>query len=141
MPAKPAAQRRSDCPLNATLEAFGDRWSLLVVRDLMLLGRRTFREFLESGEGIATNILSDRLQRLEAQGIVEKRPDPADARKVLYRLTAKGLDLAPILVEMIVWGARYHDTAAPPSQIRAMTRHRERFLAEVRKRWAEAGRS
>jgi DNA-binding HxlR family transcriptional regulator len=102
----------------------------------MFKGRTTFKEFQEAEEGIATNILADRLQRLEAHGIVVKQRDPSDARKVIYRLTEKGIDLAPILVEMIVWGARAGQTDAPPAVIRRMREDRDQFLAEIRSRWA-----
>ncbi len=129
-------KRRSYCPLSVALELFGDRWSLLIVRDLMFKGRTTFKEFQEAEEGIATNILTDRLQRLEANGIVVKQRDLSDARKVIYRLTEKGIDLAPVLVEMIVWGASNGKTNAPPAVIRRMREDREQFLAEIRTRWA-----
>ena len=128
------ARRRSDCPLNTTLEVLGDRWSLLIVRDLMFKGRTTYKDFLAGGEGIATNVLADRLRRLEAEGLIEKGRAAADARRLIYRLTPSGLALAPVLVEMIVWGARHYDTAAPPATIREMTEHRERFLAAIRSR-------
>lgn len=127
-------RRRSDCPLNTTLEVLGDRWSLLIVRDLMFKGRTTYKDFLAGGEGIATNVLADRLRRLETEGLIEKGRDAADARRLIYRLTPKGLALAPVLVEMIVWGAGHYDTAAPPATIREMTEHRERFLADIRSR-------
>src|SRR5215471_21665509 len=93
-------KRRSGCPLNASVEMLGDRWSLLIIRDMMLLGRRTFKEFLGSYERPATNILTDRLRRLEAHGIIRTERDPADGRKVIYQLTEKGIDLAPVLTEM-----------------------------------------
>ena len=128
------AERRSACPLNTTLEVLGDRWSLLIVRDLMFKGRTTYKDFLAGGEGIATNVLADRLRRLEAEGIIERGRDTADGRRLVYRLTAKGLALAPVLVEMIVWGARHYQTAAPPATLREMTQHRERFLAHTRSR-------
>ena len=127
-------ERRSACPLNATLEVLGDRWSLLIVRDLIFQGRTTYKDFLAGGEEIATNVLSDRLRRLEAEGVIEKGRDAADGRRLVYRLTAKGLALAPVLVEMIVWGAGHYQTAAPPAKIREMTQHRERFLAAIRSR-------
>ena len=126
---------RSDCPINVALEALGDGWSLLIVRDLMFKGRKTYKEFLEAEEGIASNILADRLQRLENLGIISKQRDAADARRYVYRLTETGVDLAPMLVEMILWSARHFTTAAPPEALREMTRHRERFLARVRKDW------
>lgn len=133
--------RRSGCPLSVSLEAVGDPWSLLVVRDLMFKDRTTFKEFQESEEGIATNVLADRLQRLESQGIVVKRRDVTDARKVIYRLTEKGIDLAPVLVELIIWGAREGKTNAPPVVIRRMREDRDQFLAEIRSRWADAEKS
>jgi len=128
------SKRRSDCPLNATLEVFGDRWSLLIVRDLLFKGRTAYKDFLAGGEGIATNVLADRLRHLAVEGVIEKGRDPVDARRLVYRLTTKGLALAPVLVEMIVWGARHYQTAAPPATIREMTDHRERFLADIRSR-------
>ncbi len=128
--------RRSGCPISIALEIFGDAWSLLIVRDLMFKGLRTFSEFASSGEKIATNILSDRLARLEAAGILTKAADPADARRVHYRLTEKGMDLAPAMVEIVLWGARHERTDAPPSMLRAMRLHREHFLADIRERWA-----
>lgn len=141
MTARKTAPRRSDCPINIALEALGDSWSLLIVRDLMFKGRKTYKEFLEAGEGIASNILADRLQRLEALGIISRRQDPADARRYVYRLTETGIDLAPVLVEVVLWSARHCRTAAPAEVIREMTRHRERFLARVRKDWENSGKS
>jgi DNA-binding HxlR family transcriptional regulator len=128
------AKRRSGCPIAVSLDIFGDRWSLLIVRDLMFKGLSTFTEFGAAGEGIATNVLAERLERLEDAGIIERLADPADGRKATYRLTSKGIDLAPVLVEMVIWAARYEATDAPPAQVREMTRHRARFLASVRKR-------
>ena len=96
--AKRKPKWRSGCPLNASLEMLGDRWSLLIIRDLMLRSYHTYKELLSSDEGIATNILAERLQRLEAAGIISTSRDAEDRRKVVYRLTEKGIDLAPILV-------------------------------------------
>jgi DNA-binding HxlR family transcriptional regulator len=137
MPSK-KPQRRSACPLNVSLELLGDRWSLLIIRDLMFQGYRTYKEFLGSEEGIATNILADRLRRLEACGIITTQREAKDRRKLIYSLTAKGIDLAPVLVELILWGARYEDTAAPRAVIRRMEKQREEFLSELRQRWAES---
>lgn len=131
--------RRSACPLNVSLEIFGDRWSLLIVRDLMFKGSIAYKDFLDSEEKIATNILAERLRRLETNGIIEKHRNADDARKINYRLTAKGIDLAPVLIEMILWGARYEDTAAPHAVIREMTHSRDSFIANLRQRW-KAGR-
>jgi len=138
MKVKSRTGRRSGCPLSIALELFGDSWSLLIIRDLMFKGLHTFNEFAASDERIATNILADRLAKLEAAGILGKRPDPADARRVHYRLTEKGIDLAPALVEVILWTIRYEKTDAPASMIRAMRSHREQFLTDVRARWATA---
>ncbi|MBI2977536.1 MAG: helix-turn-helix transcriptional regulator [Rhodospirillales bacterium] len=135
MPKKHRPKRRSACPLNVSLEVFGDRWSLLVVRDLMFGGHRTFKEFLDSGEKIATNVLAERLQRLEANEIIERCRDADDARKVNYALTKKGIALAPVLVEMIIWGARHEETAAPPEIIRRMVADRDGVVAEIRDQW------
>jgi DNA-binding HxlR family transcriptional regulator len=131
---RPAFTRRSGCPLNASVEMLGDRWSLLIIRDMMLLGFRTFKEFLNSHERIATNILSDRLKRLENYGIIASAPDPSDGRKLIYSLTPKGQDLAPVLTEMVLWAAAHEDTGNQ-ALVRLIRKDKEHFLAEVRKRW------
>lgn len=130
-------KRRSGCPVSISLEIFGDRWSLLIVRDLMVRGFRTFKEFQESGEGIATNILTDRLQKLEAAAIIDAEAAETDGRKVQYRLTEKGIDLAPVLLELLIWGARHEQTGAPCALITEMEKNREQVLSEVRRRWLE----
>lgn len=126
---------RSSCPISIALETFGDTWSLLIVRDLMFKNRRTFNDFLGAEEQIATNILSDRLAQLQAHGIVEKRRDPADGRRFIYRLTEKGLALAPVLVELILWSAAHEETDAPPSVVRQMRSDRQGFIDQVRANW------
>jgi DNA-binding HxlR family transcriptional regulator len=131
------AGHRSGCPVNISLEVFGDRWSLLIVRDLMVRGFRAFQDFLDSGEGIATNILSGRLRRLQYSGIVEAERDPHDGRRVNYRLTKKGIDLAPVMLELLIWGAQHEDTGAPQSVVSEMARNREAVLEETRRRWRE----
>jgi len=137
MPQKrPSPKRRSGCPLNASVEILGDRWSLLIIRDMMLRGSRTYKEFLESYEGIATNILADRLRKLEAHGIVTAERDPSDGRKLIYLLTAKGIGLAPVLTEMVLWAAAHEDTGNQ-ALVRQMQKDKEQFLAAVRQRWAE----
>ena len=103
----------------------------------MVRGYRTFKEFQQSGEGIATNILTDRLSRLEEAGILSQEPDEADGRRVNYRLTEKGIDLAPVMLELLVWGARHENTGAPCAVIDHMANRREQVLAEVRRRWLE----
>ncbi|MBI3664124.1 MAG: helix-turn-helix transcriptional regulator [Acidobacteria bacterium] len=133
---KPSPKRRSGCPLNASVEMLGDRWSLLILRDMMLRGFRTYKEFLKSHEGIATNILADRLRKLEAHGIITTKRDPADGRKLIYLLTAKGIDLAPVLTEMVLWAARHEETGNQ-ALVRQIQNDKEQFLAAVRQRWAE----
>lgn len=130
-------KRRSGCPISVSLEILGDRWSLLIIRDLMVRGYRTFREFHESGEGIATNVLADRLSRLEKAGIIQGEADPTDQRRVHYRLTEKGVGLAPVLLELMIWGARYEQTSAPCALVEHFEQNREQILAEVRRRWEE----
>lgn len=117
------------------LEIFGDRWTLLILRDLLFKGFRTFKEFQASGEGIATNILSDRLQMLQDQGIISGEKSEADARVITYRPTEKGLELLPTLVEIILWIVKYEKTAAPPKMITRMSRDREGFIRDVRQRF------
>jgi DNA-binding HxlR family transcriptional regulator len=137
VPGKSVSKRRSGCPVSISLEIFGDRWSLLVIRDLMVRGFRTFKEFEGSSEGIATNILADRLHRLQAAGLVAAEPELTDGRRMNYRLTEKGIDLAPVLLELLVWGARHEETGAPCAFIDMMEQNREQFLAEVRRRWRD----
>ena len=137
MPEKPASKRRSGCPVGLSLDVVGDRWSLLVIRDLMVRGYRTFKEFQESGEGIATNILADRLKKLEAAGVIETESEPADGRRVYYRLTQKGIDLAPVMLELLLWGTRYENTAFPAAIMERIEQDRGGFLNEVRRRWRE----
>ncbi len=108
-------QKRSRCPISFSLDLFGDRWSLLVLRDMVFGARRHFREFLDAGEGIATNVLADRLTRLERAGVITKDTDPADGRRTIYSLTEAGLDVVPVLLELLVWGAR-HDPDTPVTE-------------------------
>jgi DNA-binding HxlR family transcriptional regulator len=133
---KAAPQRRSGCPLNASVEMLGDRWSLLILRDMMLRGYQTFNEFLHSDEKIATNILADRLRRLDTYGIISTERDPSDGRKMIYALTVKGMDLAPVLAEMVLWAAKHEETGNQ-ALVQQMRTGREQLLASVRQRWAE----
>jgi len=137
MRGKAKLKHRSGCPVSISLERLGDRWSLLIIRDLMVRGFRSFKEFQESGEGMATNILADRLRKLEASGIISAEAEKSDARKVNYRLTRKGIDLAPVLLELLIWGARHEETGAPCALIAKMVKNRAGVLAEVRRRWRE----
>ncbi len=137
MAGKSKSKRRSGCPVSISLEIFGDRWSLLIVRDLMVRGYRTFKEFQQSGEGIATNILSDRLHKLEAAKIITAQQEETDGRRINYRLTEKGIDLAPVLLELLLWGARHEETGAPCAVMAEMAKNRTAVLTETRRRWAE----
>lgn len=125
---QPPKPPRSHCPVNFGLEAFGDRWALLIVRDIVFRGKHRFADFLKSEEGFATNILASRLEQLLAHGILDKSPDPADGRQACYALTEKGLDLVPLLFEMVLWSAA-HD---PESQARRIPRLVELIRADNR---------
>src|ERR1041384_657381 len=135
VPGRPKSKRRSGCPVSISLEIFGDRWSLLIIRDLMVRGFRTFKQFQESGERIASNILADRLQKLEAAGILTSEIQESDARRINYRLTEKGIDLAPVMLELLLWGARHEETGAPRALMVEMGSNRDEVLKEVRRRW------
>lgn len=99
--------KRSECPISCALDIFGDKWSLLILRDLMFFGKTTFGEFLKSAEGISTNILAARLQSLEESQLLVRAEHPESKAKVLYKLTQKALDLLPMIVEMHLWADKY----------------------------------
>ncbi len=99
---------RSDCPISCSLDVFGDKWSLLIIRDIMLRGKLSYSDFLVSEEKIATNILVNRLSVLEAENILSKRVSPSNKSKFIYSLTEKGIDLLPIVIEIMDWGAKYN---------------------------------
>lgn len=127
---------RSNCPINFVLETFGDKWTLLVVRDLMFKGKRYFGDFLASDEGIATNILADRLKRLEQHGIVTKAPDASHKSKVVYSLTDRGKDLLPVMLEITAWSARHDShTNTPPAFLQAFDHDREALAASFKAGW------
>lgn len=124
---------RSSCPVTFALDRVGDKWSLLIVRDLMFRGMQTYGEFLGAGEGIATNVLADRLKCLESEGILEKSRDPENKRRVLYRLTGKGFDLTPVLLEMIRWSAKHDAHTGMPKEIISMLENdRDGLIEKVR---------
>lgn len=100
-------KKRSNCPLSGSLDIFGDKWSLLIIRDLVFGNKCTYNDFLRSEEGIATNILASRLKGLEENGVIEKSKHPDSKAKNLYRLTQKGIDLLPIIVEIYIWSDMY----------------------------------
>jgi DNA-binding HxlR family transcriptional regulator len=129
---------RSGCPINLTLETLGDRWSLIVIRDLMFGNRRHFRTLLtQSEEGIASNILAARLKRLEAAGLISRRSDPSHRQKAIYSLTDAGIELVPLLAQMGAWGRR-HTPASRELSVRAQILEEggpalwSEFMAELR---------
>ncbi len=146
---------RSGCPINLTLEVVGDKWSLLVIRDMIFGNRRHFRELLaKSEEGIASNILADRLKRLTEQGIVSRADDPTHKQKALYSLTEKGIELLPVLAQMSAWGlrhlpvteelgirARLLDEGGPKLWAELMDELRETHLGVPRRRRRKPGAS
>ena len=134
---KKSRSDKSSCPISYCLDLFGDRWTLLVLRDLILHGKTRFAEFLSSDEGIASNILADRLERLEQNGILRREPDPLDARKKLCLVTNKGVSLTPVLLEIAAWGATYDpSTGAPDGFASAFYDDREGYYRNHRKRIA-----
>jgi DNA-binding HxlR family transcriptional regulator len=126
-------RRLSGCPIDYALDLFGDRWTLLVIRDLLFVGKRHFKELMESPERIASNILTARLKKLEVRGLIERRPDPDNRKQVIYTLTDKGRDLIPVLVEIVRWGGRHDpDTLVPKNVVARFARDNESLLAELR---------
>ncbi len=131
--------RRSTCPISTALDILGDKWTLLVIRDLMFKGKRTYGEFLQSDEKIATNILADRLLTLERAGIIEKRAFPGNKVKSLYRLTPKGIDLMPVLFEIILWGEKHFEISEAALTLAAeIHKDRDGIMERISKRLAEA---
>jgi DNA-binding HxlR family transcriptional regulator len=127
--------RKSDCPIHFALTVFGDAWTLLIIRDLMFKGRSSYTEFLRAEEGIATNVLADRLARLEEDEVIE-RVTPGEGREAKrYRLTPKGVDLLPVMLDLIDWSAKHDpDTAVGESFVRRLRRDRAGVEQEFRAR-------
>jgi DNA-binding HxlR family transcriptional regulator len=107
---------RSDCPLNYGVEIFCDKWTLLILRDLMFFGKRSYNEFLQSSEGISTNILADRLNMLEKEKIIQKKKDPEHKQKIIYHLTEKGIDLLPVIINIGLWSDKYATIQLNPNR-------------------------
>lgn len=127
-------KHRSLCPINLSLEVFGDKWTLMIIRDIMFNGKHYFRELLQSEEKIASNILTDRLSLLEREGIISKAEDPDHKQKIIYRLTRRGIDLLPILVEIGAWSLKHKpvDTKKHRHAV-DLVRGGSEMLKEVRK--------
>lgn len=128
-----APGQRSHCPISFALDIVGDRWTLLILRDLLMNGKTSYGDLLSSEEGIATNILADRLVWLETHGILERR-------RQSYRVTAKGLDLLPVMLEMVAWSAKYDpQTAAPRPFVKRIAKNRAEVLADLRRAYNAGG--
>lgn len=123
----------SACPISYALEIFGDRWTLLVLRDLMLKECQRYGELLASPEGIATNVLADRLKRLEQRGLISKRKDPLDARQIIYSPTDAAIALVPMLLEMIAWSAQHGGNKFETKMAKRFRANRDKCIADVQK--------
>lgn len=124
-------KKRSDCPISSSLDIWGDKWSLLIVRDLMFLKECTYGDFLKSAEKIATNILASRLQMLEDTGIITKHDHPGSKSKVLYKLAPKGIHLVPVMIEINLWADQYFVLPADQkAMLEEVRKNKEAFLEE-----------
>ncbi|HDY98671.1 MAG TPA: transcriptional regulator [Pseudomonas sabulinigri] len=127
---------RSHCPINYALESFGDKWTLLIIRDLMFKTKTSFNEFLSSNEKISTNILADRLRRLESLGIVSKEVSDENRSKLIYSLTRKGRDLLPIMMEITQWSGRYDpQTNAPEALLKRLEADKLGLIKDIEAGW------
>ncbi len=125
-------KKRSDCPLSCSLDVFGDKWSLLIIRDLMFFQKSTYNDFLKSAEGIATNILASRLKVLEENGLIEKSSHPDSKAKNLYTLTPKGIDLLPIIMEVYIWADKYYEMPTDLKEtIKEAKTDKDKFVKQV----------
>jgi len=128
------SKKRSDCPVGRSLDIWGDRWSLLIIRDLMFGNKCTYNDFLKSEEGIATNILASRLKGLEENGVIEKSVHPDSKAKILYRLTQKGIDLLPIIMEVYIWSDKYMTIPTDIKEtIKEAKKDKDKFVRQVTK--------
>ena len=124
--------RGTNCPILFALDIFGDKWSLLIMRDILIRGRKHYKEFLYAGEGISTNILADRLEKLELHGLISKRMDESNKRRYIYSPTEKGLELVPTMMELIEWSAKYDpDTDVPSWYVERLKTNREAVIQEI----------
>ncbi|NOT38110.1 MAG: helix-turn-helix transcriptional regulator [Saprospiraceae bacterium] len=128
-------KRKSDCPIHFGLELFGDRWTLLIIRDLMFKGKHHFGDFVNSEEKIATNLLTVRLNMLEKEGIIAKFKDETHKQKIIYKLTPKGIDLIPVLVEIIMWSAKYDKESGVEKEfVKSYKKDREALISKISNR-------
>jgi len=125
-------KKRSECPLSGSLDVFGDKWSLLIIRDLLLYNKSTYNDFIKSEEGIATNILASRLKGLEENGIIEKQAHPESKAKVLYSLTQKGIDLLPIIMEIYIWSEKHFPLPEDvKAKINEVKKDKAKFIKQI----------
>ena len=129
--------RRSGCPISYTLDIFGDKWTMLIIRDLLLFGKDSFSEFLCSDEKIATNILTDRLNVLVQEGFVTKHTAPTNKSKFLYRPTEKAIEMIPILCEITLWAEKYNPDGAPLDITEPLRKNRAKALRDLKKKVEE----
>lgn len=123
------SKKRSDCPVSNSLDIWGDKWSLLIIRDLMFAKQCTYGDLLKSPEGIATNILASRLQTLEENKLIEKLDHPDSKVKVLYKLTKKGIDLLPVMIEINLWAEKYFTVPADrKAMLKEVKKDKEGFI-------------
>ena len=128
------SKKRSECPLSCSLDVFGDKWSLLIIRDLMFGNKSTYNDFLKSAEGIATNILASRLKGLEENGVIEKSAHPDSKAKNLYKLTTKGIDLLPLIMEVYIWSEKYYEIPTDLKvRIKEAKKDKEKFVKQLTK--------
>ena len=135
------ARKRSDCPVSCSLDIWGDKWSLLIIRDLMFSKECTYGDFLKAPEGIATNILASRLQALEENEIIEKLDHPESKAKVLYRLTRKGIDLLPVMIEINLWAEKYFPIPADrKAMLKEVKKDKTAFIKSMTKQLERRGK-
>lgn len=130
-------KRRSECPVSFSLDIFGDKWTLLVIRDIMFREKFSYGEFIDSEEKIASNILANRLSVLESSEIVSKQVSPKNKSKYIYRLTQKGIDLLPVMIEIMQWGAKYNPNTSPKEIIKRLKQDKEGLIKEYSKKLKE----
>lgn len=130
---------RSNCPINYALESFGDKWTLLIIRDLMFKSKQSFGEFLTSNEKISTNILTDRLKHLEAIGIITREVSGENRSKGVYLLTQKGKDLLPIMLEITQWSGRYYEEVNTSKEfLKKLDDDKAAVILQIKTRWEDA---
>lgn len=131
---------RSHCPIIYALDTFGDKWTLMILRDIFFSDKKYYQEFLSSEEGIATNILANRLSVLEENGVISKHQDINNKRKFIYQPTSKGIDLIPVMLEIIAWAVKYDkDTLLPKSKVDYILKHKDKVISETKNKFLTTG--